>query len=94
MPTWKAKLISRGADLVVEVVSPTTPNLTWSTSADYAEAGIPEYWIVNPLDETVTVLRLEDRQYVEHGVFTRGATATSLLLAGVAVDVGSVFDVT
>jgi len=47
--------------------------------ADYAEVGILEYWIVNPLDETVTVLRLDGKQYAEHGVFQRGATATSLL---------------
>ena len=40
--------------------------------ADYAEVGIPEYWIVNPLDETITVVGLQDRQYVEHGVAPSG----------------------
>ena len=44
---------------------------------DYAEAGIPEYWIVNPLDETVTVLVLGDGEYREHGVFRAGAHADS-----------------
>ena len=62
--------------------------------ADYAEVGILEYWIVNPLDETVTVLRLDGKQYAEHGGFQRGATATSLLLTGVEVAVDAVFDVT
>ena len=48
-----------GADLVVEVVSPDDPSRdTQDKRLDYAEAGIPEYWIVNPLDETVTVLVL------------------------------------
>jgi Uma2 family endonuclease len=61
--------------------------------ADYAEGGIPEYWIVNPLDETITVLRLEGEQYVEHGVFQRGEIATSALLEGFSVDVKAVFDI-
>ncbi|HJZ50102.1 MAG TPA: Uma2 family endonuclease [Roseiflexaceae bacterium] len=62
--------------------------------ADYAEVGIPEYWMVNPLDETITVLRLQDRQYIEHGVFGRGSVATSVLLLGLEVNVNAVFDVT
>ena len=60
---------------------------------DYAEAGIPEYWIVNPETETITVLRLEDTTYVEYGVFGRGAEAAgSALLPGFTVSVDAVFD--
>src|SRR5438128_203432 len=37
-----------GADLVVEVVSEDDPDRDITTKrADYADAGIPEYWIVN-----------------------------------------------
>ena len=60
--------------------------------ADYAEAGIPEYWIVNPEDETITVLTLSDDSYREHGVFRRGSVATSVLLQGFVVDVDAVLD--
>ncbi len=56
-------------------------------SADYAEAGIPEYWIVDPAAETITVLTLAGHAYEEHGRFPRGATATSVLLDGFAVSV-------
>jgi Uma2 family endonuclease len=59
---------------------------------DYAEAGIPEYWIVNPETETITVLRLEDTAYAEHGVFGRGAEAASALVPGFIVSVDAVFD--
>lgn len=59
---------------------------------DYAKGRIPEYWIVNPVDETITVLRLADNAYVEHGAFGRGAQATSALLEGFAVGVDAVFD--
>ncbi len=59
--------------------------------ADYAEADIPEYWIVNPELATVTVLTLVGDAYFEHGVFTRGASATSPLLEGLALDVSAMF---
>jgi Uma2 family endonuclease len=83
-----------GADMVVEVVSPDDPERdTVLKRADYAEAGIPEYWIVNPLDETITVLALaDDGQYAEHGVFGRGAQATSRLIANLTVGADELFD--
>jgi Uma2 family endonuclease len=81
-----------GADWVLEVVSPDDPARDLVTKRrEYAEAGIPEYWIVNPLDRTVTVLTLADGRYAEHGVFAAGATATSPLLAGFIVAVDAVF---
>ena len=48
-----------GADLVMEIVSPDRPERDLEEKPiNYAEAGILEYWIVNPLDETITVLWL------------------------------------
>ncbi len=82
-----------GADLVVEVVSPDKPSRDWiDKRKDYAEAGIPEYWIADPTDDTVTVLVLGNGDYVEHGVFRRGDTATSRLLEGFSVDIAELFD--
>lgn len=78
----------RGADLVVEVVSPAAPDRDLvDKRADYAEAGVPEYWIVNPSDETVTVLALADGGYREYGVFRPGERAGSWSLPGFSVDV-------
>lgn len=83
-----------GADLVAEIVSPDHPERdTVEKPRDYAQAGIPEYWIVNPLDETITVLVLERNVYRTSGVFRRGESAASRLLDGFAVDVAAVFDV-
>jgi Uma2 family endonuclease len=82
-----------GADLVIEVVSPDRPERdTEEKVRDYAEAGIPEYWIVNPLDETVTVLTLEDQAYALHGIFHRGQRAISKLLDGFGIEVDEIFD--
>jgi Uma2 family endonuclease len=82
-----------GADLTLEVVSDTKPERDLiDKRQDYAEGNVPEYWIVNPLDETITVLKLEGGAYIEHGVFARGGTATSATLAGFSVNVAAVFD--
>ena len=82
-----------GADLVVEIVSPDHAERdTVMKRADYAAAGIPEYWIVNPEEGTIIVLQLEGSAYIAHGVFRRGDTATSALLQGFTVSVDAVCD--
>ena len=82
-----------GADLVAEVVSPDDPDRDLvEKRADYAEAGIPEYWIVDPRDETITVLTLDEEAYIEAGAYARGSHATSRLLDGFIADVSAVFD--
>ena len=82
------------ADLVAEVVSPDNPRRDLvDKRVDYAEAGVCEYWIVNPLDATATVLTLAGGEYREHGVFREGDRAASALLAGFQVDVGELLRV-
>jgi Uma2 family endonuclease len=82
-----------GADLVVETVSPDNVERdTITKRADYAAAGIPEYWIVHPEEAAITVLTLVHGEYVDHGVFRRGETATSSLLSGFSVSVDAVCD--
>jgi Uma2 family endonuclease len=59
----------KGADLTLEVVSKDKRKRDLAgRRGDYAEGGVPEYWIVNPFTETITVLRLQGNAYVEHGV--------------------------
>ena len=59
---------------------------------DYAEARIPEYWIVNPIDETVSVLVLGVHGYREHGVFRPGGHADSPSLPGFSISVSDTFE--
>jgi len=82
-----------GADLVVEIVSADNPQRDLQDKPrDYAEAGILEYWIVNPLDDSISVLVLEESAYRVHGRFGRGQVATSPHLANFGVQVDEVFD--
>ncbi len=82
-----------GADLALEVVSEEKPERDLvDKRGDYAEGGVPEYWIVNPQSETITVLRLSGQAYEEVAVYRRGESAASVVLAGFSVDVSAVFD--
>jgi Uma2 family endonuclease len=80
----------RGADLVMEVVSGGAKNRKRDLQTkpkEYARAGVAEYWIVDPKMEEITVLRLSEGHYVEHGRFGRGRRARSALLKGFSVSV-------
>jgi Uma2 family endonuclease len=82
-----------GADLALEVVSEEKPERDLvDKRGDYAEGRVPEYWIVNPLTETITVLTLRGNAYEEAGIYRRGDSAASVSLAGFSVDVAAVFD--
>ena len=82
-----------GADLTVEVVSEDKPERDLlEKRCDYAEARIPEYWIVNPQNQTITVLRLVGDAYEEAGVHRRGQSAASFLKPEFSVVVDQVFD--
>ncbi len=84
-----------GADLVMEVVSEDDPHRDLVTKREeYAQAGITEYWIIDPRDRTITVLHLEASctVYAELGRFSDGQIANSALLEGFRLDVSEVFN--
>jgi len=83
------------ADLVVEVVSRNDPDHDWVTKkAEYAAAGIPEYWIADPRDKSLTIFTLDEgaTEYREAGRHQEGDVAASVLLDGLTVDVAAVFE--
>jgi len=76
----------------MEVVSPDYRRHDLETKRrEYAQAGIPEYRIVDPDEEQITVLTLKEGKYAVHGIFERGMVARSPLLAGFEVPVDEVW---
>jgi Uma2 family endonuclease len=82
-----------GADLVLAVVSEANPQRDLIEKRhEYARAKIPEYWIVNPLTETIQVFRLRGTSYPKAARYARRAKAVSALLTNFFVSVDDVFD--
>ena len=82
-------------DLAIEIVSDSRSDRErdYETKTDeYAAAGFPEYWIVDPAERRITVLTLADGEYVEHAVCGDGDVATSIVLPAFSVDVTQLFD--
>ena len=81
------------ANLVVEVVSPDNPDRDLiDKRRDYALAGIEEYWIIDPRDDSIQVLHLREGQYHDAGRSMRIGTAVSVVLPGFNMNVGQLFD--
>ncbi|CAN1545275.1 Uma2 Endonuclease, Uma2 family (restriction endonuclease fold) [Flavobacteriaceae bacterium] len=63
------KLDQRGAfgapDLVIEILSPGNSKKEMKYKFDlYEEAGVLEYWIVNPADKTILIYILKEKQFI------------------------------
>ena len=88
----------RGApDMVVEIVSPSSYKRDHLEKKRlYAQHGVVEYWIVDPRDRTMRVLRLSASEnsstYHEAGCYALGQAARSVLLPGFSLDTAEVFD--
>lgn len=83
-----------GADLVMEVMSPDDPKRDSEVKkSEYARAGIPEYWLIDPADQTITVLIPDSGadRYRVHGRYPSAQTARSPSLPGFEVEVQSLF---
>jgi Uma2 family endonuclease len=83
----------QGADLAMEVVSGTKEDRQRDLETkltEYARARISEYWIIDPAQAQITVLRLKGRKYAVHGRFGRGSRAQSALLKGFEVEVDAI----
>ena len=71
--------------LVVEVVSPNQENRDYRYKrSEYAARGIAEYWIIDPVQQRVTVLEWVEGLY-EEKVYAEGSLIVSPLLGRLAL---------
>jgi Uma2 family endonuclease len=83
-----------GADFVMEVVSGSAEDRRRDLIVkrrEYAKAGIDEYWIVDPKEQRILVLKRRGKSYVAHSEARTKGRAESALLRGFAVDAQDVF---
>lgn len=78
----------RGApDWIAEVLSPSTSRYDRTTKLRaYERAGVPEVWLIDPTDRTVTIYRIAAGRYTEPGVCELEGRTTIAAVPGVSID--------
>ena len=78
-------------DLIVEVLSSNWQHDRKTKFAAYRDAGVPEYWIVDPQDKLVDVFVLRGHAYVQIGRFSTNDTILSETLPSFNAQVSQLF---
>jgi Uma2 family endonuclease len=79
-------------DLVVEVLSPSTASYDMGTKLDkYIEAGVREYWIVDPEGQSVRVFIKKDEVNFSINNYERTEKVPVGILSGLEIDLKDVF---
>ena len=83
----------RGApDLVIEILSPSTADRDLGYKHDlYSRHGVLEYWIVDPMAETIAVHRQRDGRLEPAETFGRRDTLRTALLEGLQLKLDDIF---
>jgi len=80
-------------DVAIEILSKSGRKRDLVTKKKlYHEFRVPEYWIVDPVAESVRVLVWRAESWREHGVFKRGESVTSEVMKGVVAPVSEIFE--
>ncbi len=79
-------------NLVVEILSPSS-NVTdrVDKAVLYARSGVPEYWIVDPIAETVTVHELDADRLIPTAQYKRADRLSSPTLSDFILDLDTIF---
>ena len=81
-----------GPDLVVEALSSDRQRDLTLKRGWYAAAGVPEYWILDPVNDTLTILELSNGEYVERAVLDRDDILSTPMIPGYELALERVFD--
>ena len=82
------------AELVIEIISEGSANRKRDLidkRADYAAAGIPEYWAIDLDPQEVIVFQLQGNEYVESGTFGIQDVIRSSAVTGFEISVANIF---
>ena len=85
------RMIEGGPDIVIEILSTDRNRDLVRKRQVYEEAGIPEYWIFDCLNDAALQLELRDGHYVERALLTAADTLTTPRLPGLAIPLADVF---
>ncbi len=79
-------------DLVVEILSPSRASYDRVTKLEvYASHGVREYWLIDPVEESVEIYVLAGKKYKLKGIFTGDEILKTPLLPGWNLRVSDLF---
>ena len=87
----RGRWVEGAPDIVVEILSTDRNRDLVRKRQIYAEAGVREYWPIDPRNDTVTQLELREGEYFERAVLGPGDTLTTPLLPGLSIPLAEVF---
>ena len=79
------------SDIAAEILSSDRSRDLVRKRQIYAENGVREYWIIDPVADTVTPLELHGNRYIERADLGIGDTLTTPLLPGLEIPLGAIF---
>ncbi|MYC33607.1 MAG: Uma2 family endonuclease [Chloroflexi bacterium] len=79
-------------DIVLEALSSDRGRDLVMKRQWYAEAGVPEYWILDPANDSLTILNLSGTEYATTAFLQRGDTLTTLSIPGFSLSLESLFN--
>ena len=89
MGILKERAVQGAPDLVVEILSPSSVKRDRHRKMElYARAGVPEFWIVDPVYRTIEVFSLSDTGYKLLSFGGEDERVSSGVLKGFGVEVG------
>ena len=85
--------INGAPDLVIEVLSPSTSRKDrWFKYISYQQAGVKEYWIIDPENRSVEVYVLQDAQYRKDHVYDSEGIIKTTLFEELEIAVIDIFE--
>ena len=79
-------------DLIMEALSTDRARDLVMKRQWYAEAGIPEYWILDPANDVLTILDLAGDEYVTRAALGHADTLATPTIPGFALPLAQLFD--
>ncbi len=86
------KIVEGAPDLIIEILSPSTAYYDLRHKAEiYAESGVREYWVVDPMEKQVDVFTNSKNRLTLISKIAKKGEARSAIFPEFRVDAGKVF---
>lgn len=86
------RMVEGAPDIAIEILSSDRRRDLVRKRQLYAEAGVLECWIFDPVNDTATLLELQDGGYVERAVLGADGIVSTPLLPGLSIPLSEVFN--